>query len=96
MLAGTWVALAQGRQEEALATMTAAANLDDGAEKHPVTPGALLPAREQLADMLLELDRPAEALAQYEASLQRAPGRLSGLIGAVRAAEGARETGGRV
>ena len=66
--------------------MRAAAELDDRTEKHPVTPGALLPAREQLGELLLEQDRPAEALAEYEASLKRTPRRLGGLYGAARAA----------
>jgi len=88
-VATAWVAFADGRRDRALELMKAAADLDDATEKHPVTPGAILPAREQLAELLLELGRPAEALAQYEASLRRAPGRLGGLMGAVRAAEGA-------
>jgi tetratricopeptide (TPR) repeat protein len=67
--------------------MRAAANLDDATEKHPVTPGAVLPAREQLGELLLELGRPAEALAEYEASLKRAPRRLIGLYGAAKAAK---------
>ena len=66
--------------------MRAAADLDDATEKHPVTPGAILPAREQLGELLLELGRPAEALAEFEASLKRAPRRLAGLYGAARAA----------
>jgi hypothetical protein len=66
--------------------MRAAADLDDAAEKHPVTPGAVLPAREQLAELLVQLGRPAEGLREYEASLQRAPRRLAGVYGAARAA----------
>ena len=82
-----WLAYSEGRKEEALAIMRAAADLDDSAEKHPVTPGAILPAREQLGEMLLELGRPGEALSEYEASLKRAPRRLAGLYGAARAAK---------
>ncbi len=92
-VAAAWVAMAEGRRDEALALMTAAADLDDAAEKHPVTPGSILPAREQLGDLLMELGRPADALMQYEASLRRAPGRLYGLLGAVRAAEAAGKAG---
>ncbi len=55
--------------------------------KHPVTPGALLPARELLGDMLLEAGRPAEASVEYEASLRKTPNRFDGLYGAARAAE---------
>ena len=71
--------------------MRAAADQDDATEKHPVTPGAILPAREQLGELLLELGRPEEALTEYEASLKRAPRRLGGLYGAARAAKGARD-----
>jgi tetratricopeptide (TPR) repeat protein len=67
--------------------MRAASDLDDANDKHPVTPGAILPAREQLGELLLELKRPAEALREFEASLTRAPRRLAGLYGAARAAK---------
>ena len=65
----------------------AAADLEDKTGKHPVTPGAVLPARELLGDMLLESGRPAEALVEYEASLREAPGRFNSLYGGARAAE---------
>jgi hypothetical protein len=52
-----------------------------------VTPGGSVPARELLGDLLLELDRPAEALAQYEASMAKEPNRFRGIYGAARAAE---------
>lgn len=87
MVAAGWLAHARGEREAALDLMTAAADADDATEKHPVTPGALLPAQEQLGDLLLELKAPGEALAAYEASLHRAPRRLGGLLGAVRSAE---------
>jgi Tfp pilus assembly protein PilF len=67
--------------------MRTAAALDDRTEKHPVTPGAILPAREQLGEVLLEAGKPAEALAEFEVSLSRAPGRFNGLYGAARAAQ---------
>jgi tetratricopeptide (TPR) repeat protein len=85
-VAEAWLAAAEGRAEDAARLMRAAADLDDIIEKHPVTPGAILPAREQLGDLLLELGRPREALVEYEAALKRAPGRLAGLYGAARAA----------
>ena len=72
--------------------MRAAADLDDATEKHPVTPGAILPAREQLGELLLELVRPAEALAEFENSLRRAPKRFAGVHGAARAARLAGKT----
>jgi tetratricopeptide (TPR) repeat protein len=86
-IAEAWLAQAEGRKDDALRIMRAAADLDDATEKHPVTPGAVLPAREQLGELLLELGRPAQALAEYEASLKRAPKRLAGLYGAARAAK---------
>jgi tetratricopeptide (TPR) repeat protein len=85
-IAEGWLAYAEGRKDEAVRIMRAAADLDDATEKHPVTPGSILPAREQLGELLLELGRPAEALAEYRASLKRAPKRLAGLYGAGRAA----------
>jgi len=65
----------------------AAAELEEMTGKHPVTPGPALPARELLGDLLLEIGRPAEALAAYEASLREEPGRFNTLYGAARAAE---------
>ena len=58
--------------------MRRAADLEDKSEKHIVTPARLLPARELLGDMLLELKRPAEALKEYEASQVREPNRCAG------------------
>jgi hypothetical protein len=86
-IAEAWLANAEGRREDAARLMRAAADLDDATEKHPVTPGAILPAREQLGELLLELGRPAEAVAAYESSLKRAPRRLAGLYGAARASK---------
>jgi hypothetical protein len=87
LAAGGWVAFAEGRKEDAVKLLTAAADKEDAVGKHPVTPGAVLPAREQLGDLLLELGKPREALAAYEASLANAPKRFNGLAGAARAAE---------
>ena len=86
-VAAAWLAKAEGRNEEAVRVMRLAADADDALEKHPVTPGAILPAREQLGELLLELRRPAEALSEFEASLRRAPRRLAALNGAARAAK---------
>src|SRR2546422_399559 len=66
---------------------TAAADIEDVTQKHPVTPGAVLPARELLGDLLLELNRPADAARAYEAALRQAPGRARSLFGLARAAE---------
>ena len=84
--AAAWLALADGKREEALQLMRAAAELDDSTDKHPVTPGSLIPAREQLADLLLELNRPADALKEFEISLRNAPNRFNGVYGAAKAA----------
>ena len=85
--AAAWLALAEGKNEEAVALARTAADLDDKTGKHAVTPGAVLPPRELLGDMLLELGRPAEALAAYEKTLKSAPNRFNSLSGAARAAE---------
>jgi hypothetical protein len=66
--------------------MRSAADLEDSTDKHPVTPGAILPAREQLADLLLELGKPDLALAEYETSLRSAPARFNSYRGAAQAA----------
>lgn len=88
-IAAAWAAEAGGNSAEALRLMRVAADLDDATEKHPVTPGAILPAREQLGELLLEQGRPAEALAEFRASLVRAPRRLATLYGGARAARAA-------
>jgi hypothetical protein len=85
--AAGWAAWADGKSEEAVALMRSAADLEDATEKHPVTPAPVLPARELLGDLLIELKQPAEALGEYEASLQREPNRFNTFYGAARAAE---------
>ena len=87
LAAAAWLAYAEKRTEEAVELARSAAELDEVTGKHPVTPGAVLPARELLGDMLLELNRPAEALLEYEQSLREAPNRLNSFYGAARAAE---------
>lgn len=87
-----WAAHAEGQRDEALRLLRSAADLEDQIDKHPVTPGYVLPARELLGDMLMELDRPAEALAEYEAALRSSPGRFNSTYGAARAAELAGDT----
>jgi tetratricopeptide (TPR) repeat protein len=81
-----WVALEQKKSDDALALMRQAADSEDKSEKNIVTPGRLLPARELLGDMMMELKRPAEALKEYEVSQQREPNRYRGLYGAGQAA----------
>jgi hypothetical protein len=86
-VATAWALYAEGQQEDALTVMRAAADHEDQTEKHVVTPGPIMPARELLGDLLMELGRPAEALPQYEASIAKEPNRFRGLYGAALAAE---------
>jgi tetratricopeptide (TPR) repeat protein len=85
--AAAWLAHAQGKKEEALKLMQAAADLEDTTEKHPVTPGAIVPARELLGELLLELGDSKQALKEFEAASLVSPNRFNGLYGAARAAE---------
>ncbi len=87
LAAASWIALGDGKKDEALALARSAADLDEKSGKPSVTPGSVLPPRELLGDMLLELGRPAEALREYDASLRSAPNRFNTLYGAARAAE---------
>jgi tetratricopeptide (TPR) repeat protein len=82
-----WAALAAGKKEEALRQMKSAAEMEDGTEKSAVTPGPLAPARELLGEMLLQMNEPAQALEQFEATLKKEPGRFRSLYGAAHAAE---------
>jgi len=84
--AAAWIEEAAGRREQALELMRSAAALEDSTEKHPVTPGAIIPAREFLGDLLLVQGKPSDALAEYETSLQSAPNRFHGIAGAEKAA----------
>ncbi|MFZ4406819.1 MAG: hypothetical protein ACOYOH_05745 [Paracraurococcus sp.] len=81
-----WIAFAGKNTAMGLRLMREAADLEDRNEKHIVTPGRILPARELLGDMLLEAGQPAAALDEYEASQQREPNRFRGYAGAARAA----------
>jgi len=91
LAAAAWVAHAQGRRDEAIRLMRAAADLEDRNEKHIVTPGRVVPARELLGELLLELKEPAAALKEFEQSQVREPNRLRGYAGAAAAAEAAGE-----
>lgn len=85
--AEAWIAFKQGGNEKALQLMNDAAAMEDGMEKHPVTPGEVIPAREWLAEMLLQMNKPADALAQFEQNLKTHPGRLNAMYGAGVAAD---------
>lgn len=82
-----WSAFAAGRNEEALQQMEIAAELEDETEKSVVTPGPLFPARELLGEMLLEMNEPAKAFVQFEATLKKEPRRFRSLYGAAHAAQ---------
>lgn len=82
-----WLLLKEGKTRDALASMNQAADLEDKTEKHPVTPCEIIPARELLGDMYLQINKPGEALAAYDADLQKHPHRFNGLYYAGLAAE---------
>ncbi len=80
-----WRAAAGGDAGLAVTDLTAAADEEDGLEKLPVTPGPIVPAREQLGELLLQLNRPKEALDAFNAALALSPGRRGALQGAAEA-----------
>src|SRR5437899_4022849 len=80
------IAWAEGKKAESIRMLRMAADHEDAVDKHPVTPGALLPIREMLADLLLENGSASEALQQYAAVLKFAPRRFNATAGAARAA----------
>jgi predicted Zn-dependent protease len=86
-VASAWVLNAEGKTEEALKLMSAAADAEDKTEKAPVTPGPLAPARELYGQMLLERGMAKEALAAFEATKAKEPNRFHGYAGAAMAAE---------
>jgi len=85
--ATAWITLSEGKKEEALAQMRSAADHEDRTDKNNVTPGAILPARELLGEMLLEANQPAQAMIEFEATLRTAPNRFNAFSGAARAAQ---------
>lgn len=82
-----WIAFAEGKRDDALSQMRAAADHEDSVDKLPVTPGAVVPARELLGEMLLETSQPAAALEAFETSLRIAPERFNSLYGAAHASQ---------
>ncbi len=95
--ASAWVMYGEGKKDEAIEIFRRTANEEDVLGKHPVSPGALVPIREQLGSLLLELGRPKDAQREFEAALKIYPGRFRGLYGAALAAEqsGDKENAGR-
>jgi tetratricopeptide (TPR) repeat protein len=82
-----WLAVADGRTADGVQSMRAAADREDATEKAAITPGPIAPARELLAEMLLELKRPQDALVEFKKTMTKEPNRLRALAGAARAAE---------
>lgn len=86
-----WTCRAEQKNEEAVKFMRSAADQEDATDKHPVTPGSIVPMRELLGELLLELRQPKQALVEFEVSLASAVNRFNGIYGAARAAEMAGE-----
>jgi hypothetical protein len=91
LAAAAWLAHSQGQNDEAFRLMRSSVEMEEATEKHPVTPGPVLPARELLADLLMETKQPARALGEYQVSLKSAPNRFHAIYGAAQAAEAANE-----
>jgi hypothetical protein len=87
--AKAWAAFAAGQHDTALRALREVAALEDSTDKAAVTPGPLAPAREQLGEMLLAMDRPADALREFEAVMKKEPNRFRATYFAARAAEAA-------
>jgi len=86
-ITAAWLSFDEGRRDEALQQMRSAAEHEDKTDKNNVTPGVIVPARELLGEMLLELKQPAQAMVEFEATLRTAPNRFNALSGAARAAK---------
>jgi tetratricopeptide (TPR) repeat protein len=86
--AAAWVAYADGKKDEAIKALRAIAEKEEAEGDEPLA----IPAREMLADMMLDMNRPEQALVEYEADLKSNPNRFNGLYGAARAAEMAGKT----
>ena len=82
-----WIKFKEGKQDEALQLMNLAADMEDKTEKSPVTPGEVIPARELLGDMLLQMGQTGKALEAYERDLKKHPYRFNGSYGAGQSAE---------
>jgi tetratricopeptide (TPR) repeat protein len=85
----SWIAEKNGKSSHAIGLMRSAADLEESMDKHAVTPGAVIPAREMLAELLLLENHPQESLAEYQAVLRVAPNRFNALYGAANSAEAA-------
>ncbi len=90
--AQAWIHFANGDHKKAITVMRESSSLEDATEKHPVTPGEVVPAKELLGDLLLATDNPLEALEAYEMNLKRNPNRFNGIYGAAIAAKASGNT----
>ncbi len=86
-IALAWVAFAEGKKDEGLAAMSAAADAEDATEKSAISPGPIAPARELYGFMLLEANKPKEALVAFESTMKKEPNRFRGIYGGARAAQ---------
>jgi tetratricopeptide (TPR) repeat protein len=84
-----WVAQAEGKGSDAIAQLRSAAELEESMDKHAVTPGAVTPAREMLAELLSLQGNPQDSLAEYQSVLRVTPNRFNALYGAANAADAA-------
>ena len=91
-IANAWILYADGKYDDALKAMSAAADAEDKTEKAPVTPGPLAPARELYGFMLLDRGMAKEALAAFEATKAKEPNRFNGYAGAAKAAQAIGDT----
>jgi hypothetical protein len=91
-IANAWVLYADGKSDDALKAMSAAADAEDKTEKSPVTPGPLTPARELYGSMLLDRGMAKEALAAFEATMAKEPNRFNGYVGVAKAAQSLGDT----
>jgi tetratricopeptide (TPR) repeat protein len=85
--AQAWRSVANGEPEAAILSLRAAADEEDAVEKLPLAPGPIVPAREQLGELLLDLKHPDQALREFRTALSLAPRRRGALVGAITAAE---------
>jgi hypothetical protein len=87
-----WIAEKNAKTAESTSTMRSAAELEESMDKHAVTPGAVIPAREMLAEVLLLHGEAQESLQEYQGVLKIAPNRFNALVGAASAADGVKDT----
>ncbi|HEY7098791.1 MAG TPA: hypothetical protein VH437_18835 [Terriglobales bacterium] len=84
-----WISQSSNKSDDSLRLLRSAAELEESMDKHAVTPGAVTPAREMLADLLMLQKQPQEALTEYRSVLGVAPNRFNALYGAASAAQAA-------